>query len=40
LALAGELGYLVARFYSEPLNQRLRTGLLNVVSSGKAAAAD
>src|ERR1043166_2300465 len=40
LALAGGLGYLVARFYSEPLNQRLRTGLLNVVSSGKAAAAD
>ena len=40
LGLAGGLGYLVARFYSEPLNQRLRTGLLNVVSSGKAAAAD
>lgn len=40
LALAGGLGYLVARFYSEPLNQRLRTGLLNVVSAGKAAAAD
>jgi peptidoglycan/LPS O-acetylase OafA/YrhL len=28
LALAGGLGYLVARFYSEPLNYRLRTGLI------------
>ena len=40
LALAGGLGYLAARFYSEPLNHRLRTGLFNVVSTGKAAAAD
>jgi len=40
LALAGGLGYLVARFYSEPLNQRLRTGLINAVFTGKAAAAD
>ena len=40
LALAGVLGYLVARFYSEPLNQRLRTGLINAVFTGKAAAAD
>ncbi len=40
LALAGGLGYLIARFYSEPLNQRLRTGLINVVSASKAAAAD
>jgi peptidoglycan/LPS O-acetylase OafA/YrhL len=24
IALAGLLGYVVARFYSEPLNQRLR----------------
>lgn len=40
LALAGGLGYLVARFYSEPLNHRLRTGLINVVSTSKAAAAD
>jgi len=40
LALAGGLGYLVARFYSEPLNQRLRIGLINAVFTGKAAAAD
>lgn len=40
LALAGGLGYLVARFYSEPLNHRLRTELFNVGSAGKAAAAD
>jgi len=40
LALAGGLGYLLARFYSEPLNQRLRTGLINAVFTGKAAAAD
>jgi peptidoglycan/LPS O-acetylase OafA/YrhL len=29
LALAGGLGYLVARFYSEPLNHQLRTKLIN-----------
>jgi len=40
LALAGVLGYLVSRFYSEPLNQRLRIGLINAVFTGKAAAAD
>ena len=40
LALAGGLGYLVARFYSEPLNHRLRTKLINAASTGRAAAAD
>lgn len=40
LALSGGLGYLVARFYSDPLNHRLRTGLINATSTGKAAAAD
>ena len=40
LALAGGLGYLAARFYSEPLNHRLRTTLTNTASSGRAAAAD
>jgi len=39
LALAGGLGGLVARFYSEPLNRRLRTKLLNVASTDRAAAA-
>ena len=38
LALAGGLGYLVARFYSEPLNHRLRTKLINTASTGRAAA--
>ena len=40
LALAGGLGDLVARFYSEPLNHRLRTKLINAASTGRAAAAD
>jgi peptidoglycan/LPS O-acetylase OafA/YrhL len=40
LALAGGLGYLVARFYSEPFNQRLRTGSISLVPTGRAAAAD
>ena len=40
LALAGGLGHLVARFYSEPLNHRLRTKLINAASTGRAAAAD
>jgi peptidoglycan/LPS O-acetylase OafA/YrhL len=40
LALAGGLGYLAARFYSEPLNHRLRTMLTNTASTGRAAAAD
>lgn len=40
LALAGGLGYVLARFYSEPLNHRLRTGLINVASIGKAAVAN
>ena len=40
LVLAGGLGYLVARFYSEPLNHRLRTGLINLESRVSAAAAD
>lgn len=40
LALAGGLGYVLARFYSEPLNHRLRTGLITVASIGKAAVAD
>jgi peptidoglycan/LPS O-acetylase OafA/YrhL len=39
LALAGGLGYLVARFYSEPLNHRLRTTFIDA-SPGRAAAAD
>lgn len=37
LALAGGLSYLVAHFYSEPLNQRLRTKLINVTPKGSAA---
>jgi peptidoglycan/LPS O-acetylase OafA/YrhL len=40
LVLAGGLGYLVARFYSEPVNRRLRTKLISVVPAGKAASAD
>src|SRR5579859_405525 len=40
LALAGGLGYLVSRFYSEPLNQRLRTKLINITPKGGAAWAD
>lgn len=40
LALAGGLGYLVARFYSEPLNDRLRTKLINAIPQGSAASAD
>jgi peptidoglycan/LPS O-acetylase OafA/YrhL len=39
LALAGGLGYLVARFYSEPLNDRLRTNLINPEPRGSAASA-
>ena len=39
LALAGGLGYLVARFYSEPLNDRLRTKLINPAPRGSAASA-
>jgi peptidoglycan/LPS O-acetylase OafA/YrhL len=39
LALAGELGYLVARFYSEPLNDRLRTKLIDPAPRGSAASA-
>jgi peptidoglycan/LPS O-acetylase OafA/YrhL len=40
VALAGGLGYMVARFYSEPLNHRLRTKLLGTVPSRIAASAD
>lgn len=39
LALAGGLGYLVAHFYSEPLNGRLRTKLINPAPRGSAASA-
>jgi peptidoglycan/LPS O-acetylase OafA/YrhL len=39
LALAGGLGFLMARFYSEPLNRRLRTTFIDA-SPGRAAAAD
>src|SRR5579864_347071 len=39
LALAGGLGYLVARFYSEPLNHWLRIKLINPASRGSAASA-
>jgi len=38
LALAGGLGYLVARFYSEPLNHQLRTKL-NPATRGSAVSA-
>jgi len=40
LALAGGLGFLIARFYSEPLNTWLRTKLINPVPRGNAASAD
>ncbi len=40
LALAGGLGYLVAHFYSEPLNNRLRTRLIDSAPRGSAASAD
>ena len=40
LALAGGLGYLVARFYSEPLNQKLRTRLHNALPKRSAVASD
>ena len=40
LALAGGLGDLVARLYSEPFNHRLRTKLINAASTGRKAAAD
>lgn len=39
LALAGGLGYLVAHFYSEPLNDRLRTKLISPAPRGSAASA-
>jgi peptidoglycan/LPS O-acetylase OafA/YrhL len=39
LALAGGLGYLVARFYSEPLNHQLRTKLINQAPRGSAVSA-
>jgi peptidoglycan/LPS O-acetylase OafA/YrhL len=39
LVLTGGLGYLVARFYSEPLNHQLRTGLNNLELKGIAASA-
>jgi peptidoglycan/LPS O-acetylase OafA/YrhL len=39
LSLAGELGYLVARFYSEPLNHRLRRKLLETVPARSRASA-
>lgn len=40
VALAGGLGYMVARFYSEPLNHQLRTKLLGTAPSRIAASAD
>lgn len=39
LALSGGLGYLVAHFYSEPLNHQLRTGLINLEPRRSAASA-
>jgi peptidoglycan/LPS O-acetylase OafA/YrhL len=39
LALAGGLGYLVARFYSEPLNHRLRGKLLETMPARSGASA-
>lgn len=39
LALAGGFGYLVARFYSEPLNHQLRIKLINSATRGSAASA-
>jgi peptidoglycan/LPS O-acetylase OafA/YrhL len=40
LVLAGGLGYMVARFYSEPLNRQLRTKLINAIPKRSAVAAD
>lgn len=40
VALAGGLGHMVARFYSEPLNHQLRTKLLGTATSRIAASAD
>lgn len=40
LALAGAMGYLVARFYSEPLNYQLRTRLINAMPKRSVVAAD
>ena|SRR5579864_163463 len=40
LALAGAMGYLVARFYSEPFNYQLRTRLLNAMPKRNAVAVD
>jgi peptidoglycan/LPS O-acetylase OafA/YrhL len=40
LALAGTLGYVVARFYSEPLNRQLRTRLINAMPKHRAASVD
>ena len=39
-ALAGVIGYMVARFYSEPLNHRLRNKLSQIAQKGSPAAAD
>lgn len=39
-ALAGALGYLVARFYSEPLNHRLRSRLMGEMATSGSASAD
>ena len=39
LVLAGGLGYLVARFYSEPLNHRLRRRVLKTVPATSRASA-
>jgi len=39
LVLAGGMGYLIARFYSEPLNRWLRTGLTNFEPRRSAASA-
>jgi peptidoglycan/LPS O-acetylase OafA/YrhL len=38
--VAGFLGYLIARFYSEPLNQQLRTKFLRAKPATAAASAD
>jgi peptidoglycan/LPS O-acetylase OafA/YrhL len=40
VALAGGIGYMVARFYSEPLNHRLRKKLSEIAPQGSAAAAE
>jgi peptidoglycan/LPS O-acetylase OafA/YrhL len=39
-ALAGLLGGLIARFYSEPLNRRLRSGLSSAQTKTVLVAAD